>query len=58
MPVTRTEINAETVRTARALAAAKAPGVNIFTDTRDRYLQIRQRGGAADWLVKPADAPR
>jgi hypothetical protein len=45
MRVTRTEINAETVCMARALAAAKALGVNTFADTRDRYLQIRRRGG-------------
>lgn len=30
----------------------RAPGVSIFADVRDHFLLIRQRGGAADWLVK------
>jgi hypothetical protein len=48
----RVDITADVVKKAAAAASAKAPGVNIYADNRDHYLQIRQRGGAADWLVK------
>lgn len=52
MPLTRVDITADTVKQARALAAQRAPGVTIFADNQAHYLQIRQRGGTVDWLVK------
>jgi hypothetical protein len=48
----RVDISASTVKAALKMAQDRAPGVNIWADNRDHYLLIRQRGGAADWLVK------
>lgn len=50
--VTRVDITAETVKKATARAAARAAGVTIWADKKSHYLMIRQRGGAADWIVK------
>jgi hypothetical protein len=50
--VTRVDITAATVKEAAALAAEKAPSVRIWADKKAHYLMIRQRGGAADWIVK------
>lgn len=48
----RVDITAETVKEAAGKAASRAPGVTIWADNRQHYLLIRQRGGAADWIVK------
>lgn len=50
--VTRVDITAETVKEATTLAAARAAGVTIWADKKSHYLMIRQRGAAADWIVK------
>ncbi len=52
MPTLRVDITAETVKTAAGLAARRADGVNVWADVRQHYLSIRQRGAAADWIVK------
>lgn len=50
--VTRVDITSETVKEAAALAAKREPGPKIWADKKAHYLMIRQRGGAADWIVK------
>jgi hypothetical protein len=48
----RVDITADTVKEAAGKATSRAPGVTIWADNRQHYLLIRQRGGAADWIVK------
>ncbi|MGY3356439.1 hypothetical protein ACVWZK_003102 [Bradyrhizobium sp. GM0.4] len=52
MPTLRVEITADTVKTAAAMAARRADSVNVWADVRQHYLSIRQRGPAADWIVR------
>ena len=52
MPTHRTDIIADTVNDAAALAAERRPGVTMWADKKAHYLMIRQRGGSADWIVK------
>lgn len=52
MAFQRIEITAKVVQEAARAAAERRAGTNIWADTRVPYLQIRQRAGAAKWMMK------
>lgn len=58
MAFVRVEITAKVVQEAARAAAERRAGTGIWADTRLPYLQIRQRAGAAKWIVRFGDTLR
>ncbi|MBP1294315.1 hypothetical protein [Bradyrhizobium elkanii] len=58
MAFVRVEITAKVVQEAARAAAERRAGTGIWADTRLPYLQIRQRAGAAKWVVRFGDTLR